>query len=268
MAEGERVLLDLRPCVIAFLLLYLPSLYLLLLAIFLLFGKGSLPTLIPSLLQGWTGLYGFYLLLSFLILGPAVAYSLIQLSLRPTIYGFLSLLGAVATKHVALGIPWSFEANDSLREWLASNAELLLLITVGFVGILSTEVYRRSHRYIVTNVRLYLRSGVISCNERILPLSKVNDLALIQGWLGKLLNYGTLIPLTASGMGLGSNYALLAGSTIQRCPSSLAVGITIAGGRNIQVPKPKPFNSIFGVCNAPGVSQKIMCLIASRELQA
>jgi len=47
-------------------------------------------------------------------------------------------------------------------------------------------------RLVVTNRRVYMRSGLLSKAERSIPLSKVQDVTVRAGALGRMLGYGTV----------------------------------------------------------------------------
>ncbi|RLG41175.1 MAG: hypothetical protein DRN78_04580 [Thermoproteota archaeon] len=74
--------------------------------------------------------------------------------------------------------------------------------------------------------------------------------------LGRLFNFGTVIPLTASGLGVGQDLAL-AGTSVK--VSRFEVGV--AGGRGINVPRARTFLALYGVPDPENVSATISSLL-------
>lgn len=150
-----------------------------------------------------------------------------------------------------------------------NRLELFILLAFGIVGLLAVELYRRSHRYVVTDGRVFTRAGILSPDERTLPISKINDISLDRDFVGAIVNYGTLIPLTASGIGMGSNFAIFSATAEKQWKifGRPAIGITIAGGHSIQVPKSRTHEVLFGVRQPAVVREKIMRVLVESELR-
>jgi hypothetical protein len=84
-------------------------------------------------------------------------------------------------------------------------------IVAAIVGFLLVEVHRRSHKYIITNLRIIFKGGFITKRERTLRYDKITDLHSEQGILGQIFGFGTIIPVSASGFGLGSDQTFALG---------------------------------------------------------
>lgn len=67
-------------------------------------------------------------------------------------------------------------------------------IAVSIVGFLIVEMYRRSHKYIITNLRVMFKGGVLTKRERTLRYDKIADISTKQGILGQIFGFGTITP--------------------------------------------------------------------------
>jgi len=84
-------------------------------------------------------------------------------------------------------------------------------IVASLAGIPLVEAYRRSHRYFITNFRIILKGGIIRTRERSLRYEKISDIEGSQGIAGKIFGFGTIIPITHSGFGLGEDVSFAGG---------------------------------------------------------
>ncbi|MBI1744032.1 PH domain-containing protein [Candidatus Acetothermia bacterium] len=257
LAPNEKVLVDTRPFPLAYTQFYFPSFYLFVLADVLLLLRDDFLT---------NNLTTFYIVLAVLILGPAAIYSFLKLNLRYVINSVLGLAIAIGVKHFLLRVPWQYLPENG---WLINHVELLILAVFGLAGLISAEIYRRSHRYIVTNARIFTHAGIFAPDERTVPLNKVNDLELDRHVIGRIFSYGTVIPLTGSGIGMGSDFAAVSGTAGKQWKvfGHPTVGITVTGGHTIQVPKTRTHEVLFGIRKPALVRDIIMKTLAERELR-
>jgi len=86
----------------------------------------------------------------------------------------------------------------------------LYTICIAIIGLFIVEIYRRSHKYIITNFRLVLKGGIFIRRERSLRYDKIADLDYSQGILGRIFRFGNIIPISYSGFGLGSDASFAA----------------------------------------------------------
>jgi len=198
------------------------------------------------------------------IIVPALAYSYMKLNLRWLINGSIALAIGIGLKHGVLKEPWTDNSGGYI---LSHNSELIAMAILSLISLSMTELYRRSHHYLITTARIRTSSGVFSKRERTLPLSKINDLYTDQGFFGKFLGFATVVPLTASGMGMGSDFAALAGSISKAWFGIPTIGLTIIGGHNIQVPKSRTHEALFGIYKADKAVNGVMGLLVHRELK-
>lgn len=150
---------------------------------------------------------------------------------------FLSLLPRIASWALILALPTFIASLLKLQWGLLVRFSLILATTVGlgflelgpgveyqamcFISIgaiLYLEITRWSTQYVITNQRLILEHKGWKNTTRTLFFSKINDLVLAQNFWGKLFQYGSIIPMTASGLGLGAT------------ESSMHMGATVGSG--------------------------------------
>ncbi len=230
LARGEELLLDTRPHPLAFAGLYMLYTYILAVGLFFLFRPFRLQLNLPSFI--W-GLNTDLILLWLMLVIPMVAASIIKISWR---WSFLAIgLAAVSTALYFYGYPL----------WIP---ELLM----GLLGNLAVDFYRRGHHYYITSKRIVMEKRFLTVKVRELPISKINDVVLEIPFLGRIFGFGNVIPLTASGLGVGEDLAL-AGSSVK--VSRFEVGV--AGGRSVNVPRARTFLALYGVPDPENVSSLI-----------
>jgi len=259
----EIIHFETKPTFVSFLPFQYPSIYLLFISLYFLLRKESIFDSIPSIFSGDLGMLSFYLFLSLIILIPAVAISFMKLNLRYLIIASFLLFLAFFIKHKLLNEPW-----DALPQEFTfkNNFELYFLSISAMISIFYTELYRKSHRYLISNTKIHTYAGILSKNERVLPINKINDFSLSTGLIGKVFNYSTVVPVTASGMGMGFNFAALSGSSEKRWLGAPSVGISLSGGHAIQVPKSRTFEALYGVPDGSKIVNLVMDDLSNRQL--
>ncbi len=231
LGKDEELLLDLRPHPLAFASLYLVFSYIMLVGLY--FGFIYDESHIPLLNKLISGPYLKLLALALALIVPLTAYSLLRISWR---WAFISLALAGASAILdRMGYPL----------WIPE-------IMTALIGLSTTDLYRRAHHYYVTNKRIITELRFLSVKSRELPVSKINDLVVEIPLLGRLFGFGHVIPLTASGLGVGQDLAL-AGTSIK--VHRFEVGV--AGGRTVAVPRARTFLSLYGVPDPEKVASVI-----------
>ncbi len=141
-----------------------------------------------------------------------------------------------------------------LSIWLADNAYAtavpLLLATASVPYLMWVELDRRSHLFILTNLRILFRGGAVVRRERQLRYESITDLDGSQGPLGRLLGYGTLIPVTQSGFGLGADSSeahVGVGAGAKKGGLGAGIGVAAGGGKEVQVGRARSFHQLTGV---------------------
>lgn len=119
-------------------------------------------------------------------------------------------------------------------------------IAMSIIGFLIVELYRRSHKYIISNQRIVFKGGVLTKQERTLRYDKVSDVNSKQGILGQIFGFGTIIPISQSGFGLGSDSSFAAGGIQVGEKKAKFMGI-FGGGREVQTPRARSYYELHGV---------------------
>jgi len=124
-----------------------------------------------------------------ILITPVFLTSLFRLEWGHLVRFVLILATAFAMRFFELGPGIEFQA--------------ICYISIG--AILYLEVTRWSTQYVITNQRIILEHKGWKNTTRTLFYSKINDLVLSQNFWGKIFRYGSVIPITASGLGLGAS---------------------------------------------------------------
>jgi membrane protein YdbS with pleckstrin-like domain len=119
-------------------------------------------------------------------------------------------------------------------------------IAVSIVGFLIVELYRRSHKYIVTNLRIVFKGGIFTKRERTIRYDKIADIDAKQGVLGQIFGFGTIIPVSQSGFGLGSDKTMAGGGVEVGGTKARFFGFA-GGGKEVQTPIARSYYELHGV---------------------
>lgn len=109
---------------------------------------------------------------------------------------FKSLIGVVVLLLICVGCQYYWPAIPALYNKIMLGVSILLV-----VGL---ELQRASTKYIVTDQRIILRRIGLKDTMRTLFYGKIQDLYISKSLFGKMFNYGTIIPITASQLGTGA----------------------------------------------------------------
>ncbi|MFL2944580.1 MAG: PH domain-containing protein [Candidatus Poseidoniales archaeon] len=155
------------------------------------------------------------------------------------LYSGVAFLGILVMSYHA----WKMENTMDFGLWFIPS----LTAAVGFLGMLSVNAYRRSFTYYLTNNRIVLKSSFLMNNsERQVRYNHIEDIKMEQGVVGTIFGYGTVLPLTGSGLGTGSDESMvIAGSGTE--VKGLSIGL--AGGSRSSSKKIRhnPHDCLFGV---------------------
>jgi len=119
-------------------------------------------------------------------------------------------------------------------------------ICMSILGFLLVEWYRRSHKYIISNLRIVFSGGIFTKRERTLRYDKISDINSEQGILGQIFGFGTIIPISQSGFGLGADQSFAAGG-IQLGEKKAKFFGLVGGGREVQTPRARSYYELHGV---------------------
>jgi hypothetical protein len=132
--------------------------------------------------------------------------------------------------------------------WLTDAKIFIPFYSVGvsIIGFLVVELYRRSHKYIISNHRIIFKGGIVTKEERTLRYDKITDINAKQGILGQIFGFGTIIPISQSGFGLGSDKSFAAGGVQVGEKKAKLFGL-FGGGREVQTPRARSYYELHGV---------------------
>jgi len=183
---------------------------------------------------------------AFLII-PSLIAGLLWVTKQPLIYsGLVAVVGTV----VGLG---------------TSSVSMLpvLLAASSVLGIVLVEFYRRGHRYFVTNHRLILsKRAFASSTIRETYYDRISDLVISQGILGRIFDFGTIIPVSQAGLGTGQDIAG-AGVGLAGTKRPVTVGAGVFGAKGTTMPRAATYYSLYGVPKVKEVHTLISDLIES-----
>ena len=172
-------------------------------------------------------------------------------------WGIGLLLAGVAASLIT--IRWSifilyaaiFLSGAGLIFWLNLQESIgvfmpIYTIFLSIGGFLAVEAYRRSHKYIISDQRLIFKGGIITKEERTLRYDKISDINAKQGILGQIFGFGTIIPISQSGFGLGSDKSFAAGG-VQFGENKTKLFGALGGGKEVQTPRSRSYYELHGV---------------------
>ena len=135
---------------------------------------------------------------------------------------------------------------------LAGRAVLLGLFSSTWLFFI--ELQRRSYRYFVTRRSVVVSGGLLRRVERHVSGEAISDVIVVRPILGRLFNFGHIVVVTPSQLGLGETYSLGGGGVF----SKRGAGVLVGGGRAIREVLVKPWNCIYGVKNPGRVREYIL----------
>ena len=280
--EGEKIKLVLTPHPLSFYGLHAVWIYVIILSLFFFF--------VSDLAMDYFGADGGSLTLGFFgkskspLIAKTPFLGMFAAILDSIIGGTLSFsvrYGLVALWFILLFIPsvglsvfritWKWMAYMVIMAFLSIGLSLLLGIDekltyvfamfFSILAILLVDMYRRSHHYIITNYRLMTDVRFIFNTRSDISYDKINNLVLDQGILGRLFDFGSVIPLTASGLGVGSDFAAVTVGAGGQTSSGMIAGGALTGGKSVNYPRTLSKYALMGVQNPRQVADMVSELI-------
>jgi len=134
------------------------------------------------------------------------------------------------------------------QNWQGLSGVVLPYYTViaSIIGFLIVELYRRSHKYIISNLRITFKGGILTKRVRTLRYDKITDIDAKQGIVGQIFGFGTITPISQSGFGLGSDKSFAAGGVGVGGKKAKVLGI-FGGGEEVQTPRARSYYELHGV---------------------
>jgi hypothetical protein len=173
------------------------------------------------------------------------------------VWGLVLLLAGVIASIVT--IRWSifflylliFAGGTGLmlsQGWLSSSGIFIPVysVAVSIIGFLFVEAYRRSHKYYISNQRITFKGGIVTKQERTLRYDKVTDINAKQGIIGQIFGFGTIIPISQSGFGLGSDKSF-AGGGVSLGEKKVKLFGLFGGGKEVQTPRARSYYELHGI---------------------
>jgi membrane protein YdbS with pleckstrin-like domain len=105
----------------------------------------------------------------------------------------LSIAGATVMVHGTGQSMLSSQYLLILLQWVSYLVQLFSIVAAGIV-IAGTEAFRRTLRYTLTRDVIIISGGIWNQVENVIPLHQIERIGLVQGQLGHLLNFGTVVP--------------------------------------------------------------------------
>ncbi len=177
-------------------------------------GEGSLNSFL-SILHGLSDLFGvtgFFILMLFITWcnnfvnfstsGRWYTISLLLISLTPGFF-FLEWILTDGPAGILIGLVGE-APSGFLPDW---NDSFYLYFGVAYSSVMFilTVMYQRAFTYVITDKQVYLKKEFlkfIDANSHAISLTKIENLKVERSLIGRILGYGSLHVITASGMGL------------------------------------------------------------------
>lgn len=176
--------------------------------------------------------YGMVTLWLILLFTPSVLVSVFRITWRWMAYVLLIAVAGVVPTIL-------FSLDYRMAYVLASFFSVAAMVLV--------DLYRRGHKYIITNFRLITDVRFIYNIRDDINYDKINNLVMNQSLLGRAFDFGTIMPLTASGLGVGEDFASLTLGAGKQLSSGVLVGGALTGGRSVNFPRSMVQFSLVGV---------------------
>ena len=173
-------------------------------------GEGGMNFLLNILeLLVSTGIAGFFVVMmvltwinrfvNFSTSGGLYTVSLLVISITPGIFFIEELLtDSFFSSYIGL------QDSGFLPEWSSVYYLIFGGVYAGVMFIL-TVMYQRAFTYVITDKQVYLKKDFlkfIDSNSHAISLSKIENLKVERSLIGRILGYGSLHVITASGLGL------------------------------------------------------------------
>ena len=119
---------------------------------------------------------------------------------------------------------------------------------VALLGLFSVDAYRRSFTYYLTNNRIVLQSNfLMNRNERQVRYNHIEDIKMEQGIVGSIFGYGTVLPLTGSGLGTGSDETMIIAGSGAEIKGLGSIGLAGGSRSSSKRIRHNPNDCLFGV---------------------
>jgi hypothetical protein len=119
---------------------------------------------------------------------------------------------------------------------------------IGLIGLFSVDAYRRSFTYYLTDNRIVLQSSfLMNRSERQVRYNHIEDIKMEQGIVGTMCGYGTVLPLTGSGIGTGSDESMVIAGSGAEVKGLGSVGLLGGSRTSSKRIRHNPHDCLYGV---------------------
>ena len=166
------------------------------------------------------------------------------------LYSFVALFGIIVMAYHGYS---DMKDTMGFGRWFIPG----MTAVVGLIGLFSVDFYRRSFTYFLTDNRIVLQSNfLMNRSERQVRYNHIEDIKMEQGIFGTIFGYGTVLPLTGSGLGTGTDESMVvAGSGTE--VKGMSLGIGGASRNSSRSIRHNPHDCLFGVSSPSKVRDLI-----------
>jgi hypothetical protein len=156
------------------------------------------------------------------------------------LYSSVAIIGiAVLSYH-----QWKIGDTMAFGRWFIPS----MTAGVALIGLFSVEFYRRSFTYFLTDNRIVLKSNfLMNRSERQVRYNHIEDIKLEQGIIGSIIGYGTVLPLTGSGLGTGTDESMVIAGSGAEVKGLGSIGIAGGSRSSSKRTRHNPHDCLFGV---------------------
>ncbi len=154
----------------------------------------------------------------------------------------------------------SFSSNQIYQEtlkWLQNSSEIKIYMMVSITGMIVAQLYRLTFSYEISKENgIELKSGLFSKKDNIIFPKEITEVSVYRGFLQRIFGIGTIVPITSSGMGMGTN-GVFGGGMVEKG----GVGGFVGTEKKLNVPVfSDPSLVIYGVKDPQKVKDAIFNL--------
>jgi hypothetical protein len=236
--DEEKIIAKLKPHPLAFADKTVLWIYTIIVSLLVYYERGAIQGKISSIpliggkLSGVASGWGLIGIIALSVLIPVLFYSLFKVTWRPLAVAFIvvALLPAVV---LYLGY--------------APIYALGLIIAASIFEIIRIDLQRRKYQYTLTTRRVITEyKGLAKSSRRDVLYSKLSDVIMEKGLLGRIFGFGNIYLVSNASMGMGEDIgAITVGGGVSAGPVS--GGGAVTGGRTVSVPRSRPQYILYAV---------------------
>jgi len=157
---------------------------------------------------------------------------------------------------IGAGVWWQLVVEQGFRLVAgADGIEILVLYALGMsiFGMFLINIDRTKTRYYITNKGIIMMNGFMKVDERTVRYGSISDVNFEKTIIGRIFDFGNIIPVSKGGMGTGSasSFAAVGGS-------AEGASIAMGGGKSRTTAVADTTGSLFGIKDPEGVKKLIL----------